>query len=195
MNIYLDFDDTITESLQNLTRIVNKRYHKKVRWNDVGKWDFSDVYPDIPLGDIVKVFGEQEFFDTVYPKEYAILALHKLTKRNSAYVVSKCDHEASKRKHEWIKSNLNDMGINIQFTPVPLNGSKSMVDMSDGIFVDDNIKFLEETNAKYKIFFNNHRKFDVEQKWDGLEADNWYDLYDIIADIIGKEKGITNGKI
>ena len=61
MNIYLDFDDTITESLQNLTRIVNKRYHKKVRWNDVGKWDFSDVYPDIPLGDIVKVFGEQEF--------------------------------------------------------------------------------------------------------------------------------------
>lgn len=195
MNIYLDFDDTITESLQNLTRIVNKRYHKKVRWNDVGKWDFSDVYPDIPLGDIVKVFGEQEFFDTVYPKEYAILALHKLTKRNSAYVVSKCDHEASKRKHEWIKSNLNDMGINIQFTPVPLNGSKSMVDMSDGIFVDDNIKFLEETNAKYKIFFNNHRKFDAEQKWDGLEADNWYDLYDIIADIIGKEKGITNGKI
>lgn len=195
MNIYLDFDDTITESLQNLTRIVNKRYHKKVRWNDVGKWDFSDVYPDIPLGDIVKVFGEQEFFDTVYPKEYAILALHKLTKRNNAYVVSKCDHEASKRKNEWIKSNLNDMGINIQFTPVPLNGSKSMVDMSDGIFVDDNIKFLEETNAKYKIFFNNHRKFDAEQKWDGLEADNWYDLYDIIADIIGKEKGITNGKI
>ena len=195
MNIYLDFDDTITDSLQNLIRIVNKRYGKRIKWSDVGKWDFSDVYPDIPLKDIVKVFGEQEFFNTVYPKEYAILALHKLTKRNNAYVVSKCDHEASKRKHEWIKNNLNDIGINIQFTPVPLNGSKSMVDMSEGIFVDDNVKFLEETNAKYKIFFNNHRKFDTEQKWDGLEVDNWYDLYDIIADIIGKEKGITNGKI
>ena len=195
MNIYLDFDDTITDSLQNLTRIVNKRYNKRVRWDDIGKWDFSDVYPDIPLRDIVKVFGEQEFFDTVYPKEYAILALHKLTKRNNAYIVSKCDYVASKRKSEWIKNNLEGIGINIQFTPVPLSGSKSMVDMSDGIFVDDNVKFLEETNAKYKIFFNNHRKFDVEQKWDGLEADNWYDLYDIIADIIGKEKGVTNGKI
>lgn len=195
MNIYLDFDDTITDSLQNLTRIVNKRYNKRVKWNDVGKWDFSDVYPDIPLRDIVKVFGEQEFFDTVYAKEYAILALHKLTKRNNAYIVSKCDNEASKRKNEWIKNNLEGIGVNVQFMPVPLNGSKSMVDMSDGIFVDDNVKFLEETNAKYKIFFNNHRKFDTEQKWDGLEADNWYDLYDIMADIIGKEKGITNGKI
>ena len=193
MNIYLDFDDTITDSVQNVVRIVNKRYDKKVKWNDIGAWDFSDVYPDIPLQDIVKVFGEQEFFDTVYIKEYAILALHKLTKRNDVYIVSKCDHEASKRKHEWIKSNLEKIGINTQFTPIPLNGSKGMVDMSDGIFVDDNVKFLEETNAKYKIFFNNRGK--IEQRWDGLEVDNWYDLYDVMAEIIGKEKGITNGKI
>lgn len=193
MNIYLDFDDTITDSVQNVVRIVNKRYDKKVKWNDIGAWDFSDVYPDIPLQDIVKVFGEQEFFDTVYIKEYAILALHKLTKRNNVYIVSKCDHEASKRKHEWIKSNLEKIGINTQFTPIPLNGSKGMVDMSDGIFVDDNVKFLEETNAKYKIFFNSHGK--IKQKWGGLEVDNWYDLYDVMAKIIGKEKNISNGKI
>ena len=195
MNIYLDFDDTITDSLQNITRIVNKRYDKRVRWNEVGEWDFSDVYPDIPLKDIVKVFGEQEFFNTLYAKEYAILALHKLSKRNDIFIVSKCDDTASKRKYEWIKNNLHDTGIDIKFTAIPLNGSKGLVDMSDGIFVDDNVRFLKETNAKYKIFFNNHRKFDAGQGWKGLEVDNWYDLYDVMADIIGKEKGIANGKI
>ena len=195
MNIYLDFDDTITDSLQNITRIVNKRYDKRVRWNEVGEWDFSDVYPDVPLKDIVRVFGEQEFFDTLYAKEYAILALHKLSKRNNVLIVSKCDDAASKRKYEWIKNNLHSIGVDVGFSPIPLNGSKGLIDMSDGIFVDDNVKFLKETNAKYKIFFNNYRKFDAEQGWKGLEVDNWYDLYDVMAEIIGKEKGITNGKI
>ena len=195
MNIYLDFDDTITDSVQNLVRIVNKRYDKRVRWNDIGEWDFSDVYPDMPHKDIVKVFGEQEFFDTLYAKEYAILALHKLSKRNDIFIVSKCDDTASKRKYEWIKSHLHDTGIDVEFTAIPLNSSKGLVDMSGGIFVDDNVRFLKETNAKYKILFNNHRKFDAEQDWKGLEVDNWYDLYDVMADIIGIEKEITNGKI
>ena len=30
MNIYIDFDDTITMSIENIVRIVNKRYDKNV---------------------------------------------------------------------------------------------------------------------------------------------------------------------
>ena len=152
MNIYLDFDDTITDSVQNLVRIVNKRYDKRVRWNDISKWDFSDVYPDIPHKDIVKVFGEQEFFNTLYIKEYAMLALHKLSKRNDVFIVSKCDDLASKYKYEWIKSNLHDTGIDVEFIAIPLNGSKGLVDMSDGIFVDDNVRFLKKPTLNIKYF-------------------------------------------
>lgn len=49
MNIYIDFDDTITASIENVVRIVNKRYNRNVKPQDIGMWDFSDVYPDIPL--------------------------------------------------------------------------------------------------------------------------------------------------
>ena len=65
MNIYIDFDDTITASVDNVVRIINKRYNRNVKPQDIGKWDFSDVYPDIPLEDIVGVFGEKEFFKTL----------------------------------------------------------------------------------------------------------------------------------
>ena len=57
MNIYLDFDDTITQSIENVVRIVNKRYNKNINPKDIGEWDFSDVYPDIPLQDIINIFG------------------------------------------------------------------------------------------------------------------------------------------
>lgn len=195
MNLYFDFDDTITNSVEGVVRIVNKRYNKKVMAKDIGKWDFSDVYADVPHADIVKIFGEQEFFNTLYPKDNAILTLHKLSKRNNIHIVTKASTEAAIRKDKWIKNTLTNMGIKTTLTIVPLHGSKGMVDMSDGIFVDDNVTFLNETNAKYKIFFDNHRKFDEKQEWVGLRVDNWLDLYNVMADIIGKEKGIQNGKI
>ena len=43
MNIYIDFDDTITSSVDNVVRIINKRYNRNVKPQDIGKWDFSDV--------------------------------------------------------------------------------------------------------------------------------------------------------
>lgn len=195
MNLYFDFDDTITDSIQNITRIVNRRYGRKVKWTDIEDWDFKDVYPDIPLEDILKIFGEQEFFDTLYPKDGAILGIHKLSKRNNIYIVTKANNENAKQKHEWVKNVLTSMGINVILKTVPLHTSKGVIDMSDGIFVDDNVNFLNETNAKYKIFFNNHKRFDETQEWSGVQVDNWYDLYDIMAEIIGKEKNISNGKI
>ena len=67
--------------------------------------------------------------------------------------------------------------------------------MSDGIMIDDNVTFLNETNAKYKILFDNDTKFHRNQEWDGLRVDNWKDLDKVLSDIISKEKGITNGKI
>ena len=31
MNIYIDFDDTITSSVENVVRIINKRYNRNVQ--------------------------------------------------------------------------------------------------------------------------------------------------------------------
>ena len=195
MNIYIDFDDTITKSVENVIRIVNQRFNKNVRVQDIGEWDFSDVYSDIPLQDIVNVFGEEEFFRTLKFNDDVIPTLRKYTKYNNIIIVSKVDMSIIQRKFNWVKNHLIDIGINVEFYGVPLGKSKSIIDMSDGIMIDDNASFLKETNAKYKILYKGKRKFDTKQKWDGYTVSSWKELNKLLHNIISKEKGYTNGKI
>lgn len=195
MNIYIDFDDTITQSVENVIRIVNQRFNKNVKVQDIGEWDFSDVYPDIPLKDIVNVFGEEEFFRTLKFNDDVIPTLRKYTKYNNIIIVSKVDMSIIQRKFNWVKNHLIDIGINVEFYGVPLGKSKSIIDMSDGIMIDDNASFLKETNAKYKILYKCNRKFDTKQEWDGYTVSSWKELNNLLHNIISKEKGYTNGKI
>ena len=195
MNIFIDFDDTITMSVENVVRIVNKRFGKNVKAENIKEWDFSDVYPDIPLKDIVDIFGEDEFFQTLRLKEDVLPTLRRYGQYNTITIVSKVDMVAMKRKNDWIKEHLIDIGININFRGIPLGKSKGIVDMSGGIMIDDNAEFLKETNAKYKILYKCNRKFDEEQEWDGYVVHNWKELDALLKNIITKEKGYTNGKI
>lgn len=196
MNIYIDFDDTITASIENVVRIINKRYNRNVKPQDIGKWDFSDVYPDIPLEDIVSVFGEKEFFKTLKLKDDVIPTLRRYGKYNNLIIVSKIDSViAMKGKYNWIKEHLMDIGIDIEFRGIPLGKSKGIIDMSDGIMIDDNAQFLKETNAKYKILYKCDRVFDDTQDWDGYTVSSWKELNKLLHNIISQEKGHTNGKI
>ena len=196
MNIYIDFDDTITASVENVVRIINKRYNRNVKPQDIGKWDFSDVYPDIPLKDIVGVFGEKEFFKTLKLKNDVIPTLRRYGKYNNLIIVSKIDSViAMKGKYDWIKEHLMDIGIDIEFRGIPLGKSKGIIDMSDGIMIDDNAQFLKETNAKYKILYKCDRAIDDIQDWDGYTVSSWKELNKLLHNIISQEKGHTNGKI
>lgn len=197
MNIYIDFDDTITMSIENIVRIVNKRYKKNINHKDISKWDFSDVCPDISLKEIVNIFGEEEFFNTLHLKPNVLPVLRKYSKYNNIIIVSKVSLEAMKRKSNWVRIHLIDIGIPIQFRGVSLRRSKGDIDMSDGIMIDDNTNFLRETNAKYKIFYKNNRKFDELQNLDDVDyvVSNWTELDTVLNKIISEEKGYTNGKI
>ena len=195
MNIYIDFDDTIASSIENIVRIVNKRYNRSVKPQDIGKWDFSDVYPDIPSEDIVGVFGEKEFFKTLKLKNDVIPTLRRYAKYNHLLIVSKVDGIAIKEKYNWIKEHLMSIGIDIEFRGIPLGKSKGIRDMADCIMIDDNAQFLKETNAKYKILYKCDRAFDDTQDWDGYTVSSWKELNKLLHNIISQEKGHTNGKI
>lgn len=196
MEIFIDFDDTITQSVENVVRIVNKRYNLNVDYKDVCDWDWQDVYPNIPSSQISSVFGEKEFFNTLQFKEKALEVLFKYSMRNNITIVSKIiDRTAMVNKDEWIKKHLIGSGVDVEFRAIKITQSKGLIDMTGGIMVDDNAKYLQETDAKYKILFRNDTKFSKQQKWSGIEADNWADLDKIMRKIIQKEKGINNGKI
>ena len=85
-------------SVENVVRIVNKRFGKNVKAEDIKEWDFSDVYPDIPLKDIVDIFGEDEFFQTLRLKKDVLPTLRRYGQYNTITIVSKVDMVAMKRK-------------------------------------------------------------------------------------------------
>ena len=148
MNIYIDFDDTIVNSVENVIRIANKRYNQDVQVSDIDKWDFSYLYPNATRDEIIGIFGEQEFFDTLHFKKNAILTLQKLSKRNFLFVVTKTiDIASGFRKYQWIQEHLNAMNIPVEYIAVTTNKDKGIVDMDGGIMIDDNASYLRETNA------------------------------------------------
>ena len=195
MNIYVDFDDTITDSLETLLIIANQRYGTHITRKDIKKWSFSGVFGNVPNQEIANIFGEEEFFKRLHLKDRCLITLSGLARRNKVYIVSKVvSTEGMQRKYNWIKDNLMGFCNNLEFIGIPIRASKGDINMGGGIMIDDNVNFLNETNAKYKIFYNNHRPFDETQKWDGLEVDNWQDLLIVIKEILIKEKGVKNGK-
>lgn len=195
MNIYIDFDDTLTNSIQALLAISNRKYGTSYKVEDVGDWDFKDIYPDVPLKEIVSIYDTDEFYNLLNIKRDALFVLRRFAKRNKIFIITKVNKRSMVQKFQWIKEHIQNFGIDVELIGIPLNKSKGIVDMSEGIMIDDNVKFLNETNAKYKILFKNNRKFDKLQEWFGLSATSWQELERILYDIISKEKGITNGKI
>ena len=195
MKIFVDFDDTIVDSVENVIRIANNRYGQKVTINDIIQWSFDGVYDGVDSQDIVNIFYEDDFFKTLKLKDHALITLSKLSARNEIIIATKTTRDGLIKKYKWIKENLKHVCKHIDLMGFNLEQTKYIPSMEESIMIDDNVQFLEESRAKYQIFYNNHRPFDETQQWNGLEVDNWWDLENMLKDILRKEKGFTNGKV
>ena len=195
MRIFVDFDDTIVDSVENVIRIANNRYGQKVTINDITRWSFDGVYDGVDEQDIVNIFYEDDFFKTLKIKNHAIVTLSKLSARNEIIIATKTTPKGFEKKYKWMKQNLKPVCKHIDILGFNLQQMKYVPAMEESIMIDDNVQFLKESKALYQIFYNNHRPFDATQEWDGLEVDNWFDLEVMLKDILRKEKGFTNGKV
>ena len=75
-------------------------------------------------------------------------------------------------KEIWIKDNLpyaKFIGINMEKYK-----DKLSVDMSDGILIDDEQRYLDNSNANIKICFGD--VYEWNENWMGKRCFNWTDL-------------------
>lgn len=77
------------------------------------------------------------------------LGLNAINELSEYYTIKIVSHGYSpnlKQKEEWIKKRF----LNVEFIGVNLkeHSDKSHIDMSDGLFIDDNAKNLVTSNAK-----------------------------------------------
>ena len=183
--LFLDFDNTIVDTIAAVVSIYNEDYasHEgfiQVDPKDVTSWEFTEcnlaTYEEID-----KYFGDKRFFQRVKLYPSAGQVLRSLSHRYDITIVSHGYASNLKLKEEWVKDKLFkeifDNSCNAEFIGVnwETHNDKSHVDMSNSIFVDDSIRNLETSSAKYKILYGEYMDWN-NTNIEFIRCKNWLDL-------------------
>lgn len=183
-NLFLDFDGTIVNSIKAYCNVYNNKWKnhkdfKEANPDDVYYWDMRDVCP--LEHDIEGAFASPDFFKNL--EFMNILTRYYIKELQQAYNIIICtigSHYNIHHKSKWIANNLPFIE-NAIYLVNRSNGNvkmdKSLPNMEDGIIVDDNIKNLETSNAKYKIIFGKEYDFNLDKDNKYWRASNWEQLY------------------
>ena len=187
IDLFLDFDDTICLTSKQFVKLANKKYKKEEDWNNINRWDFKDLYPEITNNDIDNIFSSEDFFVDLELCENCLDVINSIKNIVNIHIATIGTDKNLKNKMKWIKKNLNtdfnfngilDTGIN----------DKSSIDMSGAIFIDDRIDNLRSSNANIKILYRNYHNY----SWQQIEpndniyvVDSWEQIYSIL-DFISK---------
>ena len=189
--LVLDFDGTIANTNKAMVKSMNvyiKDVTQKVPEDKVAYcWSFSDIFPSTHLRYVDILFNSKQLFDNMqlYPNVGNVLKdLHE--KGVKIYICTIGSYKNIKLKLDWLHENLPFVDV----IPIALNDivmDKAIINMTDCVFVDDNVDCLNSSNADVKILYR-HNGFLTEKNaiWNGFVATSWEDedfiklLYDLL---------------
>ena len=174
-HIFLDIDGVIFHSCQAMIDILNERYGGNFDGSDVTSWNFQCCYPNMTSEEIEDTFNDHKFFDIVKPIDGALEFMDRY--RDKIILVTKANFENYAHKRKWF----DDRGFNIPMIALPLNVSKSLVNMNSideySLFIDDNTQNLIDSNSDFKVQFreyqSNNDKREWVKDWDGMVLYKW----------------------
>ena len=177
--IFVDFDETIANSLKEVCNIYNEKYNEDAIWQRTKVWSLKDECPILKKDELTDMFSLDKFFDNLTLKYGAYEVLSELSKDYTITIVSIGTMENCSKKSVFINANLPFVSnsILIPFEKDRLVMDKSSVDMSNGIFIDDVEDNLFSSNAKLKVLYENIPNADWNSKWRGERIKSWYDVY------------------
>lgn len=172
-NIYLDVDGVLWHSCQAVCDIINEKQGTDFTGDQIFSWNFKELCPTLTDKDVEEIFADPVFFQYVEWIDGALefIKCHE----NNIKIVTKGTENNIYNKRLFF--NLHGLR-NVEIIGLSLSDSKSVVDMTGGLFIDDCTKNLEETNAKYKVQFLEYNDNKNElREWikgfDGLKMYNW----------------------
>lgn len=187
IDLFLDFDDTICLTSKQFVKLANRKYKKEEDWNNIKRWDFKDLYPEITNNDIDNIFSSEDFFVDLELCENCLDVINSIKDLANIHIATIGTDKNLKNKMKWIKENLN---IDFNFNGILDTGinDKSSIDMSGAIFIDDRTDNLRSSNANIKILYKNYHNY----SWQQIEpndniyvVDSWEQICSIL-DFISK---------
>lgn len=196
--LYVDFDGTIVNTPKRITQMLNLRFHFDRIWWKMYQYDCNDIFPELTIEQVCEVFAEEAFFNHQLKKKFLCeYVLCKLQDYFDIQIVTLGTELNLKYKEIWCNENLK-----FKFTFVGLRDfdkKKSVVDMSDGIIIDDHVKMLESCNARYKILikgflkkdWNDMSNYSYDNDMYFLSKKSWFGIGKALNRIIRSRKGGT----
>ena len=181
INVYVDFDNTMVDTNQSAVEMLNKIYNKNQDYRDVYRYDFKDLFPECTDEVIDYIFSSEELFNNIklFEKCKDILSDDNLNiKIISVGTIKNLD-----LKNYWLKNNFDFNAQLIGFEDKQTDKEKSVIDMSNQVFIDDRIAVLRNSNAKIKILYRNG----TDVSWNHISPnEEWYvvDTWDEIGEIL-----------
>ena len=164
--IFLDADGVILASCDAIIQILNERYGGNFDGSDVTSWNFQCCYPNMTSEEIEDTFNDPKFFDIVKPIDGALEFMDRY--RDKIILVTKANFENYAHKRKWF----DDRGFNMPIIALPLNVSKSLVNMDCiteySIFIDDSTENLIDSNADFRVQFrefNDQKEREWQKGW------------------------------
>ena len=152
------------EEINNKSKLINKSILNEVKnLNYTNIFIYNSFKNEVPTKELIKQLYKTK--NIYLPKiiDTEMLAIN---------------YKENMKTLNCLKMKILFKDLNVGIIGIPLNRSKSEVDMSDGLFIDDCTNNLIESNAKYKIQFceyndnlNSHR--DWLKGWNGYRMYHW----------------------
>ena len=176
-DLFLDFDSTMVNSTKRLVEILNEQFGKKEDWEELRQYDGQDLFPEATRQDVIAVFDKEEFFEGLEIFDGCL----DVVKKYKDYFNIKIATIGTKQNlyYKKIFCNLN-FDFDYEFLGIEKDGmGKHMIDMSDGILIDDHVDNIRTSNAKVRILFKNG----IDTDWNKVEYDDpLYKQIDILDD-------------
>lgn len=184
LKLYLDCDDTITNSSETVVKIICKRYGINKTIKDLKDFGYRSIYKNITTEEIIDIYESDEFWELVNLKEDFENIKENLKELFDVNIVT-CGTEINfRKKRDFIDKHLNIPMIGVSIYKEK-RFDKSEVDMLGGIQIDDNHKCLQ-TNASIKVLlkdfrFNNlHKEFAEAGEDNMYVARDWTELFELL---------------
>lgn len=178
--ILVDMDDVL-ENLQEpwITRL-NEKFKRNVDWTKVTDWNVEIYYPPLTKKQVLSPLFEDNFWNTVKPKDDAIEVLKKLYEENySIYLVTNSAFATLTNK---FSQALWPYFPFIDENHIIITNCKQLI--RGHVLIDDGVHNLIDKPFKpsyYKILFtaNTNRNFNTIGT-DIKRVSNWFEIYSII---------------
>lgn len=185
IKVYLDFDNTLVDSNSAMVYLLNQEFGTKKEYKDLKKYDFRDLFPELTDEHCEELFGDWRLFSLLEFFDNCFETLDYFKKRCNYSLVTYGNKYNLSAKKIWCERYLpflKELHL-LEYVPGDMNYDKSMIDMSDGIFIDDHIEYLRSSNAKVKILFRNNHDGDwneINNLDDVYVVNSWKEIYHII---------------